>query len=890
MKELPSGTVTFLFTDIEGSTRLWQQFPDAMESALSRHHALLASAIERHGGYLFQIVGDGCCAAFEGASDGVAAALDAQRALTGERWEVGGLNVRMALHTGAAEVRAGEFRSGEYVSGITLSRVSRILSAGHGGQVLLSQSTAERAQDQLPQGVALRDLGKFLLRDLVQPQQLFQLVAPGLRAEFPVVKALDAPRHNVPTPLTSFIGRESELEAIRGQLPHTRLLTLTGAGGSGKTRLSIQIALTVVDGFADGAWFAELAPVADPTFLPQAVAETFGLREEGTRAAEDILVDYLKDKCLLLVLDNCEHAIEAVARLAHRLIVQCPSVKLLATTREALGVSGEFVFPVPQLSMPDAAASVAAADVKAISQYESVRLFVDRAKAVQPAFTLQDQNAPSVAQICVRLDGIPLAIELAAARTKVLTPQQILARLNDRFRFLTGGSRTVMPRQQTLRAAIDWSFDLLSAQERMLFRRLCVFAGDCTLAAAETVASNDGIELADVLDLLTHLVNKSLVVAREAGDTVRYQLLESVRQYGMDKLVEAGELDALRDRHLNHYLGVVEAAEPLLYGAGQLAALGEIGAESDNVRAAMEWAASAPRTLPGLRLATRMGRYWTIRSEYVEGVLWLRRMMAAPDAIAYPVEHAWALYYVGFMAWFHGDKPTMQQALQQSFEMARSCGDRRCEAYALDFLGFLAMADRDYALADQCFEESQRILREADDLWGVALTLWHMGVSSHERHEPALHPWEQALEIFQTLGDSFRMGVLLRVIGLERLRTGDADGGLELLRQSLRIAMERRAKFEIANALWAFGEAAEKDMQAHPAQLLMLGALGVYDSIDSLHSVSNLLELGRVRRWLNRNKQQVDDAFANGRMPDIDEAIELAMALRPRPRQPASPA
>lgn len=893
MTQLPSGTVTFLFTDIEGSTRLWQLFPDAMGAALSRHHALLTASIERHGGYLFQVIGDGCCAAFAVASDGLAAALEAQRTLRTERWDgVDCLSVRMALHTGAAKVREGEFKSGEYVSGITLSRVSRILSAGHGGQVLLSLTTVELVRDKLPREVSLRDLGQHLLRDLAQPQRIFQLAAPGLRSEFPALKALHAPPHNLPIPLNSFIGREVELATIRDQLRLTRLLTLSGPGGSGKTRLSIQAASSVFGEFADGAWLVELAPVADPTFLPTAVAYTFGLREEGLRKPEDVLIDFLKDKQVLLVIDNCEHMVEAVARLAQRLLACCPAITILATTREALGIPGELVFPVRPLTMPEAGVGPLA-EAEGLSQYESVRLFIDRAVAAQPSFAVDRQNASAVAEICVRLDGIPLAIELAAARAKMLSAQQIQARLNDRFRLLTGGSRTAMPRQQTLRAAIDWSFDLLSTPERALLRRLSVFAGGCTLAAAEAVASGGEIDLADVLELLSHLVNKSLVGAREGKETVRYQLLESVRQYAAEKLVEAGELDVLRDRHLDHFLGLVEGAEPHLCGAGQLAALQAIETENNNVRAAMEWAASAHRTHPGLRLASRLGRYWSIRSEYSEGVLWLRRMMAAPNAVAYPVEHAWALYFVGYMAWFQGDRSAMHRALNQSFEMARACGDCRCEAYALDFLGFFALAEGDFALADQRFADSQLVMREIDDRWGVAFTLWHMGISRNERreHEHALRLWDQALAIFRTAGDSLRAGVLLRVIGLERMRSGDADGGLDLLRQSLRIAVERRAKFEIANALWAFGEAAEHDTQLHPTQPLLLAALGVYDAIGSLRSTGvNLLELGRARLWFDRHKEQVDAAFAAGQIPDIDEAIELAMAFRPKLTQPAAPA
>jgi predicted ATPase/class 3 adenylate cyclase len=881
MKPIPSGTVTFLFTDIEGSTRLWQKFPHAMGVALSRHQELLESSIERHGGYLFQLVGDGCCAAFAVPTDAVAAALEAQRALGAERWQgVEQLRVRMALHTGAAEVRPGELRSGEYVSGITLSRAARILSVGHGAQVLLSMATAELVRDELPREVSLLDLGRHRLRDLAQPQGIYQLAAPGLRSDFPPLKTVEVLTQNLPLQLTSFIGRDLELSSIRGHLGRARLLTLTGAGGSGKTRLSIHAAAAMANEFLDGTWFVELAPLGDPTFLPTAVAHVFGLREEGLRKAEDVLMDHLRDKRLLLVVDNCEHMVEAVARFAQLLLTRCPTITILATTREALGVPGEVVFAVRPLAVPEPGARV---PIGVLSQIESVRLFIDRATSAHPGFALDERNAPAIAEICVQLDGIPLAIELASARTKVLSAEQILIRLNDRFRLLTGGARTALPRQQTLRAAIDWSFDLLPGPERALLRRLCVFAGGCTLGAAEGVTTGTEVEQVGVLELLTQLENKSLLVVKQTGDAVRYDLLESVRQYGREKAVEAGEFDALRERHLHYFLALADKVEPSLYGAGQLAALKTFETEIGNLRSALDRAADATMTRQGLRLASRLGRYWSMRGDFGEGRHWMRRMLAAPNVAEHPQEHAWALYYQGYLAWFQGDVATMKRALNQSLDLARAIGNRRCAAYALDFCAIAAISERDFARAQRTFDESLALMEEVGDRWGVAFNRWHMGLCFVERQEfdQALQHWEQSLGIFQALGDKFRSGILLRVIASEHIRRNDVGRGIDLLREALRIAVERQARFEIASSLWAFGDAAERVGLAQRAAQLHLCAVTIYESMGSLAEGAALAGPDRARAWSTQHRELVCSAPAQHRILTMVEAVDLALAFQP---------
>jgi predicted ATPase/class 3 adenylate cyclase len=590
MSNLPTGTITFLFTDIEGSTSLWQQHRDAMPAALARHHAILQNAIESHHGYVFQIIGDAFCAAFFTPSDALAATIEAQRALLAETWgTTGSLRVRMGLHTGVAEMHLDDVKAGQYASGLTLSRAQRIMSAGYGGQILVSSTTYELLRGLLPDGVTLRDLSEHRLKGLLNPEHLWQVVAPDLPHEFPPLQSLNAIPNDLPIQLTSFIGREKEIGEAKRLLTTTRLLTLTGSGGTGKTRLSLQVAADVLDAYKDGAWFIELAPLSDPALVPSTVASVLGVREEPGRPVIETLLDYVRAKRLLLILDNCEHLIEACARLAEAVLHASREVRILASSREALGIGGEVTLRVPSLSLPP----VDAATHAAFTQSEAAQLFLDRAANALPGLVLTDANAPAVAQICRRLDGVALAIELAASRVKLLKVEQIAARLDDAFRLLTGGSRTALPRQQTLRATIDWSYNLLSDTEHTLLRRLAAFAGGWTLEAAEAVCAQvgqDAILPYDVLDLLAQLVNKSLVMAeRGQSEESRYFLLETIRQYAREKLLEADEAVATRGRHLDYFMQLVEEAEPELTEANQVIWLKRLDADFDNLRSALEW-------------------------------------------------------------------------------------------------------------------------------------------------------------------------------------------------------------------------------------------------------------------------------------------------------------
>jgi predicted ATPase/class 3 adenylate cyclase len=533
VSELPTGTVTFLFTDLESSTRLWEQDPEAMRDALAQHDALLTRAVETHAGHVIKSTGDGLHAVFTTADVAVTAAVGGQQVLLAASWgPLGTPRVRMGLHTGVAEQRGGDS------FGPVLNRAARLAEVAHPGQVVCSQATADLVRDSLPQAIGLTELGRHRLRDLSRPEVVFQIHHPGLPANFPPLRTLDAFPGYLPTERTPLIGRSNELARLGRLLEEHRLVTLTGVGGVGKTRLAVQLAADVVDRFPDGTWFVALASIHDPALVPSTVAAALGVPERPPRKLIDVLCDAIGSRQLLVLLDNCEHLLDATARLVDALLDVCPAVRVVTTSREALGVEGEQSWPTPSLALP---ATDTPESLEDVADADAVTLFVECSRSVWPDFELSVSNASAVAALCRRLDGIPLAIELAAARVSALGPQDILERVDQRFLLLTGGSRTALDRHQTLQAAVDWSYDVLDDSERGLFDRLSVFAGGFTLDAACAVAADENAAEVDVLDLLGSLVAKSMVIADRSGGSVRYLLLETLRQYGRERLIGAEE-------------------------------------------------------------------------------------------------------------------------------------------------------------------------------------------------------------------------------------------------------------------------------------------------------------------------------------------------------------
>jgi predicted ATPase/class 3 adenylate cyclase len=591
--ELPQGTVTFLFTDLEGSTRLWEDHPDAMRDALAAHDAILRGAVESSGGVVFSEMGDGMAAAFASPGGAVAAAVHAQLGLAAHSWDATGpLRARMGLHAGEGALRP----DGQYVNQ-PLNRCSRLMAVAHGGQVVISETVESLVRGTLPPDTGLIDLGEHRLRDLSSAIGVFQVTHPGLARDFPTLQSLDALPGNLPVQLTTFVGRERERERVADELRDARVVTLTGVGGVGKTRLALEVAADLLPGYRAGAWFVELAGVRDPEAVPDAVMATFGIQAPTGMSVTEALLEFLRSKEMLLVIDNCEHQLRAVADLVGAIARQCAHVRMLSTSREGLNIVGERMLGVASLEVPDDAT-----DVAAIAGCDAVALFVDRARAVKASFVLDESNARAVAQICRRLDGIALAIELAAARVAMLTPGDIARRLDQRFRLLAGGQRSTVERHQTLRATVDWSYDLLVEPEQLLLDRLSVFSGGFSLEAAETVTASGPVASHEVFDLLAALVARSLVVADTEGVDARYRLLETIRQYAQERLDESGEGDRLRTEHAAYCAAFAEAAIEGLAGPQGIEWDDRLVAEYDNIRAALTWAVETENVDATLRL------------------------------------------------------------------------------------------------------------------------------------------------------------------------------------------------------------------------------------------------------------------------------------------------
>jgi predicted ATPase/class 3 adenylate cyclase len=806
---LPSGTVTFLFTDIEGSTQWWEQFPAWMPHAFARQESILRTAAAAHNGYVYKMIGDAFQIAFDTALDALNAAVDAQRQLQAESWgDFGPLRVRMALHTGVTEER-----DDDYVGPI-LNRLGRLLSVSHGGQILLTQATHELVYDWLPSGVDLHDLGQHRLKDLIRAEHLYEVIASGLLSNFPAIKTLDTFPHNLPLQLTSFVGREKEIVQVKRLLLGDRFVTLTGPGGTGKTRLGLQVAAELLELFPDGVWLVEFASLADPLLVPQTIAAALDVRESSGRPIVNILIDYLRSKEALLILDNCEHLLSSCAQVIEILLQACPNLCVLATSREALDIPGEMTFRVPSLSLPD---THQIPPVESLTQYESIRLFVERAEAVQPGFSLTSANASSIAQICLRLDGIPLAIELAVARVKMMPVEQVTARLDNRFRLLTGGSRTALPRHQTLQALIDWSYDLLSDAERALLQRLSIFAGGWTLEAAECICAGNGLENYEVMDLLAQLVNKSLVIPDYEQDAEgRYHLLETIRQYARERLMEAGGGEEFRAQHLAYFVRFAEEAEPELRGQNQVEGLDRLEKEVDNIRAALEWALESNREAAS-RIASALLWFWHIRSRKSEGIEWLERAISLEGSETESVTQTAdstlirgkALNAIGSLLVMHGNVERGCEYSEESLKLHEGLGmvGRRGTVYALWNLAQGASYRDDFDGATAISTRGLLLAREVGDKFGTAQCLDHLGSYALIRgdYERSREIWEEDLALRKELGDKDGIAWILSCLGNLVFWQGDYEEAKRLYLESQNVFHQVGNKWAVSMAMSGMG-------------------------------------------------------------------------------------
>ncbi|HET9223432.1 MAG TPA: tetratricopeptide repeat protein [Roseiflexaceae bacterium] len=911
---LPQGTLTFLFTDIERSTRRWEEHPQAMRAALPRHDALLREAVEAHGGVIFKTVGDGIHAVFARPSDALAAALAAQRALVVEPWgAVGPLRVRMALHTGAAKERAGDY------FGPPLNRVARLLAAGHGGQVLLSHVTQELIRDELPPDLELRDLGSHRLKDLTYPEHIFQLIAPDLPADFPALRTLTTHQANLPIQPTPLVGREREVAFVRDRLRQddVRLLTLTGPGGVGKTRLALQVAAEVVDDFSDGVFFVDLASVRDASLVVARIAQVLDVEEVGGQPLLERLNGHLRGKQLLLLLDNFEQVV-AAAPLVAELLSGCADLKILITSREVLRLRGEKHVPVSPLALPEPKLVPSPAE---LTQYAAVKLFIQRAQDARPEFAVTEENASAIAQICVRLDGLPLALELAAARTKLFTPQALLVHLEQHLATLSGGARDLPMRQQTLHDTIGWSFDLLDAGEQLLFRDLAVFVGGCTVEAIEAVCYQVDESPAKLLDALMALIDKSLLCQIEGPDDApRFTMLEVIRAYALERLDVSGEAYELKRRHMTYYLALAETAAPEITGPQQQAWLDLLEQDHDNVQAALQWALDQRELETALKFCRALWKFWQCHSYYSVGRRWMDAVLAKSRLLRLPVRSqvlcgagwlafsqndnvrasalfdeslalarelhdpcnmAMALHGVGEMAQLQGDYSRARALYDESLALFRELGETVEIAWSLDHLAALAGEQGDYIQALALGEESLASFRQIGHSWGIAVTLRHLAQVAYAQGDlaQAKARYQEVWALLQDLGD--KAGLAWALVSLADIAEleGDYARAAALFKKSLLLAKNLRDNAGIAFCLTRLADVAMAQEHFEQAARLLGATEGLFDSHDTQ------LDPAVQRQWARSvaalrtrlNQATVAAAWAVGRAMSFEQAIAMVL-------------
>jgi predicted ATPase/class 3 adenylate cyclase len=924
-------TDTFLFTDLENSTPLWENHPALMQELAARHDALMRKVIEEHRGRVVKTTGDGFHAAFDAATDGVAAALAGQQAMVGEFWpaETGPLRVRMGLHTGESRPRDGDFYGSE------VNRAARVMGLAYGGQVLVSGATARLVRNTLPAEVSLFDLGRHRLKGLASAERVYQVQHPTLPTEFPPLKSLSAYKHNLPVQLSTFVGREREVAEVKRLLQECHLLTLLGPGGTGKTRLMLEVAEEVIGDFTHGVWLVELAPLTDPDLIPERVAAALSIQEQPDRAMSETLVDYLRRKETLLLLDNVEHLIQECAELAQHLLTHCPKLKILVTGREALFIAGETTLQIPSLSLPSGNGD---SNLEEIRASEGVQLFVARAQDIHPDFELGPANAATIAEIVRRLDGIPLALELATARLRMLSVEQIAERLDDRFRLLTGGRRTALPRQQTLQAMIDWSWNLLGEKERLLLQRLSVFSGGWTLEAAQAVAGSDQagynrLDEYDVFDLLEQLVNKSLVtvnypVEREA----RYGTLESIRQYGRDRLFESNEGSIIRNRHADYYGTFAEEAAPHLARSTMLEWTSRIKLELDNLRAVMAWTVDDRPELT-LRIGGNLLYYEAHWLTPREGRTWLesaiertRGLLDEEETKIRRVDFIKALIGLGVINGIQGRTTVALSLAEESIQLARSLGESRHVAYAIALKHFqnpFNMTREDM----QELEEAIAISREnsLDAELGLSLMIAGIALDAQGKPELAMPYFQEVAEIYPSVNtrlDSSIFEVQTRLArsqgNLEEVKRDvlSALEGYEALNHRRAIAMGQsamahllrqegnleEAEYYYRQSITGWQELGHRSAVAHQIECLayiaivrgeyehaarLLGAAGsARQKLDALsEDPQEIQELTLAKERLAEaiGEKERDKVMAAGKLIDLDSAVEIALRLHLRP-------
>jgi predicted ATPase/class 3 adenylate cyclase len=907
---LPTGTVTFLFSDIEGSTQRWETHRKAMDAAMKRHDARLRAATESHGGYVFKTVGDAFCVVFARASDAVAACAEVQRALSTEDFSaVEGLRVRCALHTGEAVERNGDY------FGPAVNRVARLMSIGHGGQVLVSGVTRDLAHGDLPSGITFMDQGLQRLRDLTEPEHVWQLSIEGLPTDFPPLRSLDALPNNLPIAPTIFVGREHDVSEVKTLLGRHRLLTLVGSGGVGKTRLALQVAAEVLDRYPDGVWFADLAPITDSVLVSSVIAQAVGMSQQEGHRVDEAIPQWLKRKNLLLILDNCEHVLETVASLASSIFRTAPDVRMLSASRQALDIGGEVTHRLPSLSVPTNTADL---KMDEALRYDAIGLFVDRAHAADTRFTLTDDTAPIVAEICRRLDGIPLAIELAAARVKILSIPNLAQRLNERFKILTGGSRSALPRQKTLSALIDWSYDLLTPQEQGLFVRLGIFAGGFSLDAAAVVCGIEDLNEIEVLDLIGSLADKSLVVADTSGEHERYRLLESTAAYALEKLSASGQQEIFTRLHAEYFRDRANRADEGFGSGSTFEWLAQQELELDNYRTALEWALTDSHdAVLGGAIAGALGELWANAGLAVEGRYWMGLALARIHEGQEPriaarlrlalsnlssgnrkydeAEKAIQLYgsvgdarYTGraryqlaFALFQMGRSDEAREANTLAVATARECADNVSMAACLNQQAGIEWVRGDVAAAREIYPRALSAFKKLGNESGMAMVLLNMAELEFATGHPeqALRFVRDALELESRGKNASFIALSHNNSAIYRIALGDIAGARESAREGLRVARRAQAELELLVGLQHLALLAALAGNARRGGQLLGYVDGQYDRLRQKREPTEQWGYEKLTAALHEklSKDEITTLASEGATWSEDQAVEEAL-------------
>lgn len=870
MSILPTGTVTFFFSDIEGSTRLIQQLGERYPDVLLAHHTIQREALAANGGHELRTEGDSFFIVFKSALEACAGAAAVQKMMAQYAWpDDGQVRVRIGLHTGEATLVGNEYL------GLDVHRAARIASAGRGGQVLISETTRALVDHVLAPGLTLKDLGMHRLKDLARPERLFQLTVDGLPADFPPLKTLEATPNNLPTQLTSFIGRNDQVREAKQLLARSRLLTLTGPGGTGKTRLSLEIAAEVLDQFADGVYFVPLSAVHDPELVPSAIAQALAISTTGSRRPIDALLDHLREKQTLLVLDNFEQVLKA-APIATQLLEGSAGLRVLVSSRTVLRVSGEQEFPVPPLALPDLKALPGLA---ALSQFEAVRLFIERAVAVKPDFQATNENAPAIAGICERVDGLPLAIELAAARVKLFSPQALLSRLEKSLSALGSGARDAPARQQTLRGAILWSYDMLDEGARRLLARFSVFARGGNLEQVEPVCGPADDVGGDVVESLDQLADQSLLRRLPDFDEPRFLMLQTIRDFAAERLEESGEAHVIRDRHLKAFIALAREAQSHLFGPRRKEWLDRLEEDHDNFRAALEWAVATGNARQAMSLSASFWRFWQMRGHIHEGRARMKQVLAMPDGREFPQERLPALEAAGGLAYWQADMEVAQGFYDECLELTRRVGDDRAIANAIYNAAFPMLVSRnELPRAKLLLEEGLPIFRELGDDGGVARTLWGLGNVAYfgKDYAAAKPPLEEAQALFRQLDDRFMLGWSTHTLGLVAVKTEEVEAARKYFVDALRLFIEAQDVSGITLQLDNLSVIAREDGDL--VRATRLAAAAVAQQAVTGTSLGGLLSYqeGRTGRE-GLNEVDAAKAWAEGHALTLEDAIAYAL-------------